>query len=73
MRYSERAIAPDCMSDRDVHGTRPEKLVVKPWGERSFYAEDKWKNPLCFVEEGNDLSGLTLLVTRAPVVRSRVT
>jgi hypothetical protein len=25
---------------------------VRPWGERSFYAEDPWKNPLCFVEEG---------------------
>lgn len=28
-----------------------------PWGERSFYVEDPWKNPLCFVEEGTVYTG----------------
>jgi hypothetical protein len=28
-----------------------------PWGERSFYAEDPWGNPLCFVEEGTFYRG----------------
>jgi hypothetical protein len=32
-------------------------IVVRPWGERSFYAEDPWKNPLCFVEEGTVNTG----------------
>jgi hypothetical protein len=31
--------------------------VVRPWGERSFYVEDPWKNPLCFVEEGTVYTG----------------
>jgi extradiol dioxygenase family protein len=53
----ERAIALDCMSDADVHGTPAGEISVKPWGERSFYAEDKWKNPLCFVEEGTIYPG----------------
>ena len=30
---------------------------VKPWGERSFYAEDNWHNPLCFVEAGTIYPG----------------
>ena len=32
-------------------------IVVRPWGERSFYVEDPWKNPLCFVEEGTVYTG----------------
>ena len=53
----ERAIALDCRSNGDVHGTPAGEISVKPWGERSFYAEDKWKNPLCFVEEGTIYPG----------------
>jgi hypothetical protein len=30
---------------------------VRPWGERSFYAEDEWQNPLCFVEAGTTYPG----------------
>jgi catechol 2,3-dioxygenase-like lactoylglutathione lyase family enzyme len=32
-------------------------IVVRPWGERSFYVVDPWKNPLCFVEEGTVYTG----------------
>jgi hypothetical protein len=32
-------------------------ISVRPWGERSFYAEDKWQNPLCFVEAGTIYPG----------------
>jgi len=53
----ERASALDCTSNGDVHGTPAGEISVKPWGERSFYAEDKWKNPLCFVEEGTIYPG----------------
>jgi predicted enzyme related to lactoylglutathione lyase len=46
-----------CLSQESVHGTAAGEISVKPWGERSFYAEDKWKNPLCFVEEGTIYQG----------------
>jgi len=32
-------------------------IVVRPWGERSFYAEDPWGNPPCFVEERTGYTG----------------
>ncbi len=53
----ERAKALDCLSDEDVHGSPGGSISVRPWGERSFYAEDKWSNPLCFVEEGTIYPG----------------
>ena len=30
---------------------------MRPWGERSFYAEDPWGNPPCFVEERTVYTG----------------
>lgn len=33
-----------------VHGEPGGEISVRPWGERSFYAEDPWGNPLCFVQ-----------------------
>src|SRR6266536_6619163 len=47
-----RAKALNCLSEEDVHGVSGGSISVRPWGERSFYAEDKWQNPLCFVEAG---------------------
>src|SRR5262245_13444241 len=41
-----------CLSKDSVHGESGGAITVRPWGERSFYAEDRWKNPLCFVEAG---------------------
>jgi predicted enzyme related to lactoylglutathione lyase len=46
-----------CLSKADVHGTSGGAIAVRPWGERSFYAEDPWKNPLCFVEAGTIYGG----------------
>jgi hypothetical protein len=40
-----------------VHGTPAGDITVRPWGERSFYAQDKWENPLCFVEAGTIYPG----------------
>jgi predicted enzyme related to lactoylglutathione lyase len=48
----ERARTLGCLSRETVHDAPGGGIVVRPWGERSFYAEDPWKNPLCFVEEG---------------------
>jgi hypothetical protein len=53
----ERAKSLGCLSREDVHDAPGGGIVVRPWGERSFYAEDPWKNPLCFVEEGTVYTG----------------
>jgi predicted enzyme related to lactoylglutathione lyase len=47
-----RAKALGCLSRDDVHGASGGAISVRPWGERSFYVEDQWQNPLCFVEAG---------------------
>ena len=55
--FHARARALRCLSKEDVHGESGGKIVTRPWGERSFYAEDPWRNPLCFVEEGTVYAG----------------
>lgn len=52
-----RAQALGCLSRETVHDAPGGGIVVRPWGERSFYAEDPWQNPLCFVEEGTVYAG----------------
>src|SRR3954468_3756645 len=52
-----RAQALGCLSNEMVHGMRGGEIGVRPWGERSFYAEDRWLNPLCFVEAGTTYPG----------------
>ena len=52
-----RAAELDCLEDGLVHGKPAGEPVVRPWGERSFYAADPWGNPLCFVEEGTIYAG----------------
>jgi predicted enzyme related to lactoylglutathione lyase len=53
----ERAKALGCLSQENVHDAPGGGIVVRPWGERSFYAVDPWGNPLCFVEEGTVYKG----------------
>jgi predicted enzyme related to lactoylglutathione lyase len=53
----ERARTLGCLSRETVHDAPGGGIVVRPWGERSFYAEDPWKNPLCFVEQGTVYAG----------------
>jgi predicted enzyme related to lactoylglutathione lyase len=52
-----RAKRLDALSKERVHGEAGGAITVRPWGERSFYAEDPWKNPLCFVEAGTIYPG----------------
>jgi len=52
-----RAQALGCLSRESVHDAPGGGIVVRPWGERSFYVEDPWSNPLCFVEEGTVYTG----------------
>ena len=53
----DRAARLDSLKREDVHDAPGGGIVVRPWGERSFYVEDPWKNPLCFVEEGTVYQG----------------
>lgn len=53
----DRAAALGALSSDVVHGLRGGDISVKPWGERSFYANDPWGNPLCFVEAGTEYAG----------------
>jgi len=52
-----RAQTLGCLSAEGVHGAPGGAIAVRPWGERSFYAEDLWGNPLCFVEAGTVYAG----------------
>ena len=53
----DRAQALSCLSREEVHDAPGGGIVVRPWGERSFYAEDPWGNSLCLVEEGTVYTG----------------
>jgi len=53
----ERAKSLRCLSRDDVHDNPGGGIAVRPWGERSFYAQDPWHNPICFVEEGTVYTG----------------
>lgn len=46
-----------CLSSDDVHGASAGEMVVRPWGERSFYVYDPWGNGLCFVDETTLFTG----------------
>lgn len=47
----------NCLSDEDVHGASAGEIVMRPWGERSFYVNDPWGNGLCFVDETTLFTG----------------
>jgi catechol 2,3-dioxygenase-like lactoylglutathione lyase family enzyme len=49
-RAFERARQLDC---REIEP----KILVRPWGERSFYFKDPFGNPICFVDEGTLFTG----------------
>lgn len=52
-----RASELGCLSTADVHGASAGEIVVRPWGERSFYVNDPWGNGLCFVDEKTLFTG----------------
>jgi len=41
----------------DIHGDPGGKIAVRPWGERSFYVNDPFGNPLCFVDRRTVYTG----------------
>ena len=56
-RVHARAKELKCLSKEDVHGEPAGEIVKRPWGERSFYVDDPWKNGLCFVDEKTLFTG----------------
>jgi hypothetical protein len=46
-----------CLEATEVHGAEAGAIVVRPWGERSFYARDPFGNGLCFVDETTPFTG----------------
>jgi hypothetical protein len=55
--FYERAKELGCLASESVHGASAGEITVRPWGERSFYAIDPWKNGLCFVDESTVYTG----------------
>jgi catechol 2,3-dioxygenase-like lactoylglutathione lyase family enzyme len=41
----------------NVHGDPAGQIATRPWGERSFYAEDPFGNKICFVDEKTAFTG----------------
>jgi catechol 2,3-dioxygenase-like lactoylglutathione lyase family enzyme len=52
-----RAKVLDCLSQEKVHDESSGEILTRPWGERSFYAEDPFGNLLCFVDERTIFTG----------------
>jgi hypothetical protein len=55
-----RARRLNCLSKELIHDDPANpagEIVVRPWGERSFYAFDLSGNPLCFVDDGTLFTG----------------
>jgi predicted enzyme related to lactoylglutathione lyase len=55
--FHARASELGCLSTEDVHGASAGEIAKRPWGERSFYADDPWGNGLCFVDEKTLFTG----------------
>ena len=52
-----RAREMGCLSGEEVHGAPGGAIGKRPWGERSFYAEDSFGNSLCFVDSKTLFTG----------------
>ena len=55
--FYARAKELDCLSKAEVHGASADEILVRPWGERCFYAFDPSGNGLCFVDENTLFRG----------------
>jgi catechol 2,3-dioxygenase-like lactoylglutathione lyase family enzyme len=59
-RVHDRAAQLGCLAEGLLHGDAESPLgeiVVRPWGERSFYALDPSGNSICFVAAGTEFTG----------------
>jgi catechol 2,3-dioxygenase-like lactoylglutathione lyase family enzyme len=53
----KRAKKLKCLSLELVHDRPGGAIHKRPWGEKSFYADDPWFNSLCFVQAGTEDRG----------------
>ena len=70
-RVHARAKRLGCLSRELLHDDPASPLgaiVTRPWGERSFYVEDPWGTPLCFVDARTVFTGSRSQIRR---LRSR--
>jgi catechol 2,3-dioxygenase-like lactoylglutathione lyase family enzyme len=47
-----------CLAAGEKHDDAAGEMIVRPWGERSFYAHDPFGNQLCFVQAGTEFTCL---------------
>ena len=56
--YFTRAQSLDCLDPTTGDGRLPMgEIATRPWGERSFYCHDPFRNPLCFVDAATLFTG----------------
>ena len=55
--FHARARGLGCLSREEVHDESAGDIVIRPWGERSFYVKDPWGNGVCFVDEKTLFTG----------------
>ena len=55
--FHTRARDLGCLSTEEVHEESAGDIVIRPWGERSFYIKDPWGNGVCFVDENTLFTG----------------
>lgn len=55
--FHTRARELGCLSSEEVHEESAGEIVIRPWGERSFYIKDPWGNGVCFVDEKTLFTG----------------
>ncbi len=55
--YAAAAKAGATLRKGDVHGDPAGKIATRPWGERSFYAQDPFGNKICFVDRSTLFTG----------------
>ena len=56
--FFTRAKELECLEKNDVHGESSGEMLLRPWGERSFYCRDPFGNGLCFVDETTLFTGV---------------
>lgn len=52
-----RAKKLNCLSTEIIYEENAGDIILRPWGERSFYAQDPYNNGLCFVDITTVITG----------------
>jgi predicted enzyme related to lactoylglutathione lyase len=52
-----RAEKLNCLSNEIINDEKAGDIILRPWGERSFYVKDPYNNGLCFVDTASLITG----------------